>query len=103
MIAFLSQQLSGLAGDVGPHVRDRLHRGQLSYRIIESGRSIRSAAGGWVCGDCVVMILAYIGPDTLLPLATMAAAALGTLLAIGRMPLRGLARLWQYFKGNKQQ
>ena len=44
------------------------------------------------------MPFAYIGPETLMPLATMAAAALGALLALGRLPLRGLHKLRERFK-----
>jgi hypothetical protein len=42
------------------------------------------------------MLFAYISPDVVLPVASVAAAALGCVMMIGRLPFRLAAKTWRY-------
>jgi hypothetical protein len=42
------------------------------------------------------MPFAYISPDTVLPVASVVAAALGFVMMVGRAPFRLAARTWRY-------
>ena len=40
-------------------------------------------------------ILAYFGPETVLPLATVVSAAVGFVLMVGKAPFHAAARVWR--------
>lgn len=42
------------------------------------------------------MLLSYITPDVVLPVASVVAAAMGVVMMIGRAPFRLAARTWRY-------
>jgi hypothetical protein len=44
------------------------------------------------------MLLAYITPDVILPFASVLAAGLGVVLAVGRAPFRLAAKSWRYLR-----
>ena len=41
------------------------------------------------------MLLAYVSPDVVLPVASVVAAAMGVVMMIGRAPFRLAAKAWR--------
>jgi hypothetical protein len=41
-------------------------------------------------------IFAYVGPDVILPMASVVAAAVGVVMTVGRAPFRYAAKTWRY-------